>query len=93
MLDAADKSILIRLQKDSKTTIKELSVHLSLSSTAIYERIRKMERLGIIEGYTVQVNKELVDLGFVVFCQIKLKEHRHEYLIKFEREVISLPRF
>ena len=89
MLDAADKSILIRLQKDSKTTIKELSVHLSLSSTAIYERIRKMERLGIIEGYTVQVNKELVDLGFVVFCQIKLKEHRHEYLIKFEREVIK----
>lgn len=89
MLDSVDKSILSRLQKDSKTTIKELSVHLGLSGTAIYERIRKMERRGIIEAYTVQVNKELVDLGFVVFCQIKLKEHRHEYLIKFEKEVIK----
>ena len=88
MLDDLDKSILSHLQKDSKITIKELSVHLSLSGTAIYERIRKMERKGIIESYSVRINKNLVDLGFVVFCQIKLKEHKHEYLVKFEREVI-----
>jgi len=89
MLDSLDKSILTHLQRDSKITIKELSVHLSLSGTAIYERIRKMERKGIIEAYSARINKELVDLGFVVFCQIKLKEHRHEYLVKFEREVIK----
>ena len=48
-----------------------------------------MERKGIIEAYAARINKKLVDLGFVVFCQIKLKEHRHEYLVKFEREVIK----
>lgn len=89
MLDQLDKSILSHLQSDSKITTKELSVHLGLSATAVYERIRKMERKGIIEAYAVRVNKKLVDLGFVVFCQIKLKEHRHEYLVKFEREVIK----
>ena len=89
MLDPLDKRILSFLQNDSKITIKELSVHLGLSATAVYERIRKMERKGIIEAYTARVNKKLVDLGFVVFCQIKLKEHRHEYLVKFEREVIK----
>ena len=89
MLDTLDKRILSYLQNDSKMTIKELSVHLSLSATAIYERIRKLERKGIIEAYGVRINKNLVDLGFVVFCQIKLKEHRHEYLVKFEREVIK----
>lgn len=89
MLDQHDKKILTYLQKDSKITIKELSVRLSLSSTAIYERIRKMERRGIIESYSIKVNKSLVDLSFVVFCHIKLKEHRHEYLVKFEREVIK----
>jgi len=89
MLDPLDKSILTHLQKDSKITIKELSVHLGLSATAVYERIRKMERKGIIEAYAVRINKKLVDLSFVVFCQIKLKEHRHEYLVKFEREVIK----
>ena len=89
MLDTLDKKILSYLQKDSKITIKELSVHLGLSPTAIYERVRKMERKGIIEAYGVRINKNLVDLGFVVFCQIKLQEHRHEYLVKFEREVIK----
>ena len=89
MIDDQDKKILKYLQKDSKITIKELSVRLGLSSTAIYERIRKMERKGIIESYSIKVNKNKVDLGFVVFCQIKLKEHRHEYLVKFEREVIK----
>jgi len=89
MLDTLDKSILSHLQSDSKITTKELSVHLGLSATAVYERVRKMERKGIIEAYAVRINKKLVDLGFVVFCQIKLKEHRHEYLVKFEREVIK----
>lgn len=89
MLDTLDKSILSHLQSDSKITTKELSVHLGLSATAVYERVRKMERKGIIEAYGVRINKKLVDLGFVVFCQIKLKEHRHEYLVKFEREVIK----
>ena len=89
MLDKLDKQIMTYLQKDSKITIKELSVRLNLSGTAIYERIRKLERKGIIESYSIHVNKELVGLGFVVFCQIKLKEHRHEYLVKFEREVIK----
>ena len=49
MLDLLDKRILSFLQKDSKITIKELSVHLALSATAVYERIRKMERQGIID--------------------------------------------
>jgi len=89
MLDNIDKSILSHLQEDSKKTIKELSVHLGLSGTAVYERIRKLERKGIIEAYTIRVNMNLADLGFVVFCRIKLKEHRHEYLVKFEKEVIK----
>ena len=57
MLDLLDKRILSFLQKDSKITIKELSVHLELSATAVYERIRKLERKGIIVTYAIRVNK------------------------------------
>ncbi|MGI9530222.1 Lrp/AsnC family transcriptional regulator [Lutimonas sp.] len=89
MLDAIDKEILSFLQNDSKITTKELSVHLGLSSTAIYERVRKMERKGVIEAYSIRLNKEMVDLSFVVFCQIKLKEHKHQYVVQFEKEVIK----
>lgn len=89
MLDATDKKIIVFLQQDSKVTTKELSNNLNLSNTAVYERIRKLEKNGVIEKYVAVINKEKVDKSFVVFCQIKLIQHKHEYVIKFEREVIK----
>ena len=87
-LDITDRRILSFLQKDSKMTTKELSLHLDLSSTAVYERIKKMEKEGVIKGYSALVDRGIIGRGFVVFCQIKLLQHRHEYVVKFEREVI-----
>ena len=88
-LDAIDKKIILALQNDSKITTKMLSLQLNLSSTAVYERVRKLEKNGVIEKYVAVINKEKVDKSFVVFCQIKLIQHKHEYVIKFEREVIK----
>ena len=87
-LDITDRRILSLLQKDSKITTKELSLHLDLSSTAVYERIKKLEKAGVILGYSALVDRAKAGRGFVVFCHIKLSEHRHEFVVKFEREVI-----
>ncbi len=89
-LDKIDKELLKQLQKDCKQTNKELSSKLNLSVTAIYERIKKLEREGVITNYVSLLNKEKVGLGFVVFCQIKLAQHSREYLTKFEKEVTKL---
>ena len=51
--DKIDKKILDYLQNDSKMTTKEMSVHLNLSNTAIYERIKKLEKSGVIKKYIV----------------------------------------
>jgi len=88
-LDTTDKKILSYLQKDSKMTTKELSIYLDLSSTAIYERVKKLEKAGIIEKYVAVVNKEKVAKGFMVYCQIKLVQHKHEFVSKFEKEVVK----
>ncbi len=87
--DKTDKKILSFLQKDSKMTTKELSIYLDLSNTAIYERIKKLEKAGVIEKYVAIVNKEKVAKGFMVYCQIKLVQHKHEFVSKFEKEVIK----
>lgn len=89
-MDLIDKKLLILLQTDSKKTTKELSLKLNLSVTAVYERIKKMEREGIIDKYVVLVNRSKVDKGFVVFCHIKLIQHTKEFLTKFESEVVKL---
>ena len=90
-MDLIDKKLLQLLQTDSKKNTKELSLKLNLSVTAVYERIKKLEREGIIDKYVVLVNRSKVDKGFVVFCHLKLIQHTREFLTKFESEVVKLP--
>lgn len=89
-LDATDKKLLMLLQEDSRKTTKELSLSLNLSATAVYERVKKLEREGIIEKYVALVDRKKVDKGFVVFCHLKLIQHTKEYLTRFEKEVKQL---
>ena len=90
ILDSIDKKLLFLLQTDSKKTTKELSLKLNLSVTAVYERVKKMEREGIIAKYVVLVNRSKVEKGFVVFCHLKLIQHTKEFISTFENEVIQL---
>lgn len=90
-LDATDRKLLNFLQQDAKQTTKELSNKLGLSVTAVYERIRKLEREGIISKYVALLQKEKVGKGFIVFCHLKLIQHTREFLVEFEKEVKRLP--
>ena len=90
VFDAIDKQLLTYLQIDSKQTNKELSHKLNLSVTAVYERIKKLEKDGFINNYVALVNKNRVDKAFVAFCHIKLIQHTQDYVVKFEREVANL---
>ena len=90
IFDGIDKKLLKLLQADSKQTNKALSNALSLSVTAVYERIKKLENNGVINRYVALVDKKKVDKGFVAFCHIKLSQHSRDYVVKFEREVRKL---
>ena len=87
IFDATDKKLLDFLQQDSKQTNKELSNNLGLSVTAVYERIKKLEKEGFIDGYIAIVNKQKVERDFVVFCHVKLVQHSQEFVVSFEKEV------
>ena len=88
--DLIDKKLLMLLQDDSKKTTKELSNKLNLSVTAVYERIKKLEREGIIRNYVALLDRTKIKKSFVVFCHIKLIQHTKEYLNTFEHEVTQL---
>ena len=89
-LDATDKKLLQFLQEDSKQTTKELSLKLNLSVTAVYERIKKLEREKIIDKYVVLLNRNKIQKGSVVFCHLKLMQHTKEFISQFEKEVVQL---
>ena len=90
ILDFTDKKLLNLLQHDSKQTTKQLSLQLNLSVTAIYERIKKLEKGNVIQKYVAIVNKNKIEKSFLVFCHIKLMQHSKEYVTTFEREVLKL---
>ena len=90
-LDIIDKKLIHLLQKDSKQTTKQLSLQLNLSVTAVYERIKKLEKENIIKQYVAIINKNKIGKSFLVFCHIKLIQHAKEYVNNFETEVLKLP--
>lgn len=90
-IDKTDKLLLELLQQNSKRTTKELSGKLNLSVTAVYERIRKLEKSGVISNYVVLVEPSKIEKSFMAFCQIKLVQHTKSNVTKFEAQVSELP--
>lgn len=89
--DTTDLAILRLLQEDAFLTHKELAGKLGLSITPVYERIRRMEREGIIKGYVALIDRARVNKPLVVMCAVSLKEHAQRRLQQFEQSVCALP--
>ncbi len=89
-LDKIDKELVKLLQEDCKRTTKQYADNLGLSKTAVYERIRRLERTGIVTNYVALINKEKVQRNFTVLCQIRLVQHTKENILRSEREILKL---
>ena len=63
-IDNINKKILFLLQKDARMTYKEISNELKRSETTIRDRIKAMEKVGIIQGYTTLIDKTALGLNF-----------------------------
>lgn len=75
-LDEVDWQILSILQQSARISFKELGQRIGLTGTAIAERVRKLEDEGIIEGYTIKLNREKVGLPVMAFFKLRVNiEH------------------
>ena len=59
-LDKIDLKIIHLLQKDAKMKIKEIADKLGMTNTPIFDRIKKLEKAGVITGYSATIDKEKV---------------------------------
>jgi len=90
-LDAIDKQLLERLQNDSKMNIKEVSAHLNMTKTPIYERIKRYDKEGIIEKHVAVINRKMVSNSMVVFCSVSLESQKLEEIQKFSEAIKKIP--
>ncbi|SFB98026.1 Lrp/AsnC family transcriptional regulator [Spirosoma endophyticum] len=91
MLDDVDLRLLALLQQNAKLTIKELAEQLSMTTTPIFERIKRMERDGVIERYVALINAEKVGRPLVVFCNVSMPDYTPENIAEFEETIRQMP--
>lgn len=89
-LDKHDKNILKILQQNSKTTHKEIADSIGLTVTPTFERIKRLEKLGVIKKHVALVDRNLVGKELIVFCNVSLKEQTREALKSFEKSIPKL---
>lgn len=89
-LDDTDKAILRIVQKDAKITAKEIASGLKLTTSPIYDRIRRLEQHGFIKKYVAILDKTLINKSVTSLCQVSLRYHNEAFIENFEQEIQKL---
>ena len=90
-LDKVDLQILRTLQDNARLTTKELAARVSLSSTPVFERLKRLENSGYIKKYIAVLDAEKLNQGFVVFCSVKLVRLNKDIAFEFTRIIQEIP--
>ena len=90
-IDETDRKIIELLQHDAKQNVKELAEQLHITKTPIYERIKRLEREGIISNYVALVDKEKISPYIIVFCAVSLDVQKADFIAEFNRQVLEIP--
>ncbi|MCD7901393.1 MAG: Lrp/AsnC family transcriptional regulator [Bacteroides sp.] len=90
-LDKTDLQILRIMQNNSKLTTKELASQVNLSTTPVFERLKRLESEGYIKKYVAVLDPEKLNCGFVVFCSVKLRRLNRDIAREFTRVIQDIP--
>ncbi|MEK6512789.1 Lrp/AsnC family transcriptional regulator [Myroides odoratimimus] len=89
-LDETDLKLLRILCDNSNLTTKEIALQVNLSATPVFERIKRLEKEGFIKKYIALIDAEKLNKGFIVFCNIKLKQHERLINNKFVEDILLI---
>lgn len=90
-LDTIDRKILTLLQQNALMTIQEIGKQVNLSKTPVHERIKRLEREGIIDRYVTILNKKKLGDLLMVYCQVTLDRQTRDAFAAFESAIRELP--
>lgn len=90
-LDKTDLDILRTLQDNARLTVKELAARVHLSTTPVFERMKRLENNGYIRKYVAILDAEKLDRGFVVFCSVKMRRLSREIATDFAAVIRDIP--
>jgi len=89
-LDETDLLLLKILGDNSSYTIKELAKKVNLSPSPVLQRVKRLENNGYITKYIALLNPDKFSQGFIVFCNIRLKQHDKTIGHSFVADILKI---
>ncbi|MBC8099323.1 MAG: Lrp/AsnC family transcriptional regulator [Armatimonadetes bacterium] len=87
--DQLDRAILEELQRNGRISIADLARIVFLSPPAVYQRIKRLERAGIIRHYVALLDHELAGYDLMCFIRVSLEKHNREHIEQMHERVAA----
>jgi DNA-binding Lrp family transcriptional regulator len=91
IIDETDKKILRLLQGDAHLTLKDIAGKINLSLTPVHDRMKRLEKEGIIEKYVTILNKKKLGQNLIIYCQVTLIKQTHDISEGFNQSIMNMP--
>ncbi|MBY4677695.1 Lrp/AsnC ligand binding domain-containing protein [Marinobacterium arenosum] len=89
--DRIDRNILRILQREGRISYTELADRVGLSTTPCMERVKRLEKEGVIQGYHARIDPAALDYSMLVFVEISLSYQSPDAFERFSQAVAELP--
>lgn len=90
-LDRLDRKIIDILQRTGRISMTDLGEQIGLSTSPCAERVRRLERSGVITGYHARINPQAVGKTLLVFVEITLSAKSADVFEKVRKELLYMP--
>ena len=84
MIDNTDQKILAVIQKNASLPLSEISKRVGVSPNPWWNRIKKMEEMGVISARTIVLNRKAINLSIFIFLSIRVSHHSKDWISDFQ---------
>ena len=89
--DRIDNKILAALQKNARISNKELAATVGLAPSSCLERVRRLQRDGVLTGYRASVDPKALGVGLQAFVAVRMARHSRDLVETFRAHLLTLP--
>jgi Lrp/AsnC family transcriptional regulator len=90
-MDQKDRQILRILQKDAALSMNELADRCAMSKTAVWRRVRSLEKSGVIRKRIALLDNEAMGFGLTIFALVRTNQHSDAWFSTFKKAVATIP--
>jgi len=91
MIDVTDQKLISLLQTDCRITNAALANELGISPSSCWRRVKSLEEIGLIKGYTAVLDRAIAGFDFSAIIHISLSRQEENTVQQFENAILSRP--